>query len=63
MKKAVFGLLFVFFALRLDFWAFADGRLILGLPIGLAYHALYCLVGAALLFWLGRVAWSPEAKP
>jgi hypothetical protein len=47
------------YALHQDFWWWRDARpLVLGfLPIGLAYHAAYCLAVALLMWVLTRVAW------
>lgn len=51
--------LFVLFLLHNDFWLWEDASLIFGLPAGLAYHALYCLVAAGLMALLVNLAW-PE---
>jgi hypothetical protein len=45
------------FLLRHDLWLWDSPRLMLGLPIGLTYHVLFCLVVAALLALLVRFAW------
>ena len=59
------------YLLHQDLWFWREARpLVFGfLPIGLAYHAMYC-VGVALLMWtLTRVAWPahletvPEKEP
>jgi len=39
----------VLFLLHNDFWLWDDPRRLLGLPVGLAWHALYCLAVAAVL--------------
>jgi hypothetical protein len=44
--------LVAFFLLRDDFWLADDPRLLLGLPVGLLYHASYCLAASALMAWL-----------
>ena len=50
------GLLYV---LHQDLWFWRIARpLVLGfLPIGLAWHAAYCVAVAMLMWWLTRVAW------
>ena len=39
----------VLFLLHNDLWWWRDATLVGGLPIGLAYHVLFCLVTAAVL--------------
>ncbi len=39
------------------FWRAARPLLYGILPVGLAYHAAYCLAAAALMWLLTRVAW------
>ncbi len=48
-----------FYALHQDLWFWGMARpLVFGfLPIGLAYHAAYCVAAAALMWLLTRVAW------
>ena len=52
-------LILVVYALHQDVWFWDDARpLLFGvLPIGLAYHVLYSIVCAALMWWLVRHAW------
>jgi len=45
------------FVLRHDLWLWNEPRLLLGLPVGLTYHVLFCLVVAALMALLVRFAW------
>jgi hypothetical protein len=64
MKRTllIFAVL-VFYALHQDVWFWRQARpLVFGfLPVGIAYHALYCL-GASLLMWLlVRHAWPRDA--
>lgn len=40
-----------------DFWSWQDSSRLLGLPVGLAYHVLYCLATLLGLAFLVRVAW------
>ena len=61
-KKLFLGLLiFVVFLLHQDFWNWQDGALVFGfLPVGLAYHAAYCVGAACLLAVLVKFAWPAE---
>jgi hypothetical protein len=49
----------VLYVLHQDFWFWRTARpLLFGfLPIGLAYHAAYCVVSALLMWTLTRIAW------
>ena len=53
------------YALHQDVWFWREARpLVLGfLPVGLAYHALYCLLVAALMGWLTHTAWPAHLEP
>lgn len=52
------------YLLHQDFWFWRDVRpLIFGfLPIGIAYHALYCLACTLLMWTLTRVAWPAHLE-
>ena len=47
------------YGLHQDFWFWREARpLVFGfLPVGLAYHAVYCLAVTLLMWTLTRVAW------
>jgi hypothetical protein len=52
------------YALHQDIWFWRTAQpLVFGfLPIGLAYHAAYCVVAAALMWILTRVAWPSHLE-
>ena len=52
------------YALHQDVWFWHEARpLVFGfLPIGLVYHAAYCIVIAALMWTLTRVAWPSHLE-
>jgi hypothetical protein len=52
------------YALHQDVWFWRDARpLVLGfLPVGLAYHAAYCIVVALLMWVLTRIAWPSHLE-
>ena len=56
--------LLVFFALHQDVWFWREAQpLVLGiLPVGLAYHAAYCLAAAALMWGLTRHLWPSHLE-
>ncbi len=43
--------------LRLDLWLWTDPTRVLGLPVGMTYHVVYCLAVAGLMWLLIRHAW------
>jgi hypothetical protein len=50
------------YVLHQDLWFWRTARpLVFGfLPIGLAYHAAYCVAVALLMWWLTTVAWPAQ---
>jgi hypothetical protein len=58
------ALILLLYALHQDGWLWRDARpLVLGfLPIGLAYHAAYCLAVAALMWLLTHFEWPAHLE-
>ena len=56
-RGVLYAALVVVIVLHQDFWLWNDGRMVLGLPVGLTYHVAYCLVVAVLMALLARYAW------
>ncbi|HJO38230.1 MAG TPA: hypothetical protein QF650_06440 [Vicinamibacterales bacterium] len=48
-RYGLYGVLVVLFLAHNDLWYWRDARLVLGLPVGLLYHVVYCLVVAVVL--------------
>lgn len=61
IRSVLYGLLLVLFVLHNDLWLWNDASTWLGLPAGLTYHVLYCVVTAGLMAVLVRYAW-PAAE-
>lgn len=61
-NKLFLGLLVAgVFLLHQDFWNWRKGDLVLGcLPVGLAYHAAYAILTAAMMVVLVKFAWPKE---
>jgi hypothetical protein len=62
-RVAVAALLVALFVLHQDVWLLRDPRLVLGLPIGLAYHVAFCLVVTLVLALAVRWSWPREVSP
>jgi hypothetical protein len=65
MKKTLLGLAtLAVYLLHQDFWFWREARpLVFGfLPIGLFYHAAYCMLASLLLWLLVRHAWPTELE-
>ena len=65
MKKTLLGLAtLALYLLHQDFWLWRSARPFgLGfLPIGLVYHAVYCLLAALLMWLLVRHAWPAQLE-
>lgn len=56
-------MILVVYALHQDFWNWKDGELVFGiLPKGLAYHAAYSFLAAAMMAILVNVAWPSHLE-
>lgn len=55
----------VLYLLHQDVWFWRSARpLAFGfLPVGLAWHAAYCVAVSLLMVWLTRVAWPAHLEP
>jgi Protein of unknown function (DUF3311) len=64
MKRTMlYVLLIVLFLLHQDFWLWNDSTLLLGfLPLGLAYHAAFCVATSLLMYLLVTRCWPDEAE-
>lgn len=64
MRALLYALLAALFVVRIDLWLWDDPRIVLGLPVGLTYHVVYCLAVALVMALLVRYAWpvSEEAE-
>ncbi|HKY31877.1 MAG TPA: DUF3311 domain-containing protein [Candidatus Polarisedimenticolia bacterium] len=45
-----------------DVWLWGDRRMLLGLPIGMTYHVLYCLAAAGVMTMLVLFAWPAHLE-
>ena len=62
-KTLVWGLFLLMFVLHQDKWWWDDGALVFGfLPVGLAFHAAFSLVCAALGWLAIKMAWPHDLE-
>ena len=57
VKNLLYVVIVIVYLLHNDLWFWDDPTLILGIPVGLFYHALYCLAASVMLFLLIKFAW------
>ena len=62
-RWAFYVALVVLYLARIDLWLWNDARLVQGLPVGLLYHVLFCLVTAGVLAMLVKWAWPKFDAP
>ena len=60
VRPWLYAALVAAYLLHNDLWLWEDARLVAGLPVGLAYHAGFCLVVAGLMALLVRYAWPAD---
>ena len=49
LKIVLYGLLILLFILHNDFWFRDNAQIVLGIPISLLYHIVYCFVVTILM--------------
>lgn len=63
LRWVLFAAVAVLYLLHNDLWLWDDATPVLGLPVGLLYHLIYCLVAAGLMAALVRWAWPHLEEP
>jgi hypothetical protein len=62
-KRLLYVVLLLVAVLHQDFWFWSDSTLVVGfLPAGLAYHAVYTLIVALLMWLLAEYAWPTHLE-
>lgn len=49
LKIVLYSLLVLLFFLHNDFWLWDNAQIVLGIPVGLLYHIVYCFVATILM--------------
>ena len=60
VRRLLFAALALLFVLRFDLWSWDDPRRVAGVPVGLAYHVVYCFAVALVMGLLVLFAWPPH---
>lgn len=63
LRLVLYGVVGVLYVLHNDLWLWHDPRVVLGLPVGLLYHVLYCLAVTLVMALLVRFAWPASPSP
>lgn len=63
LRRSLFAAVGLLFVLHNDLWLWHDAKAVLGLPVGLLYHLVFCLVAALLMAALVRWAWPKLEEP
>lgn len=61
-RVPLYAALVALYLLHNDLWLWDDPRLVLGLPVGLAYHVAFCVATAVVLTLLVVYAWPDELE-
>ena len=56
-RRVLYLGLFVLYLLHNDLWFWDDASLVLGLPVGLLYHFIFCMAASVMMYLLAKYAW------
>lgn len=56
----LYGALVALYVLHNDLWLWNDARFVLGLPVGLTYHIVFCFVVVVVMALMVVHAWPTE---
>lgn len=59
-RWVLYSLLVLLFILHNDFWLWETPQIVLGLPVGLLYHLVFCLAASLLMFSLVKFTWREK---
>ena len=60
LRWVLYSLLVLLFILHNDFWLWGTPQLVLGLPVGLLYHIVFCLAASLLMTFLVKFVWREK---
>ena len=56
-RRALYFVLAALYLLHNDLWLWDNPLLIVGIPVGLAYHVVFCVAASLVMLGLVRYAW------
>jgi len=62
LRSLLYAALALLYLAHNDLWLWSDARRVLGIPVGLAYHMLYCVAATTLLALVVRFAWPSHLE-
>ena len=57
IKNILYLVILIVYILHNDLWFWNNPTIIMGIPVGLFYHLIYCFIASILLFLLIKFAW------
>lgn len=60
LRWILYLLVLVLFMLHNDFWFWGTSKIVLGLPVGLLYHILFCFAASVLMFSIVKFMWREK---
>ncbi len=60
LRWVLYSLLAILFILHNDYWFWQTPQMVLGLPIGILYHIMYCFVASLIMFSLVKYTWRDK---
>ncbi len=60
LRWILYLLVVVLFILHNDFWFWGTSKIVLGLPVGLLYHILFCFAASVLMFSIVKFMWREK---
>jgi len=62
-NRVLIGIAILLYVLHSDWWNWNDARLVLGLPVGLLYHLIFCFASAIVLLLLIHGEGNSKSDP
>ena len=60
LRWFLYLLVLLLFILHNDFWFWGTSKIVLGIPIGLLYHILFCFAASVLMFSIVKFVWREK---
>lgn len=60
LRWVLYSVLVILFVLHNDYWYWQTPKIVLGLPIGILYHILYCIAASLVMFSLVKYTWRDK---